>query len=156
MRKVIFIFVTCLLLGACSPGGRASGDDRNASRQKIVFSPSGLMLFAEKAETDAQRQKGLMGRRHLEDQEGMIFYFDQTDRHGFWMFNTLIPLAVVFINEELVVVDVQYMEPCSSPSPEDCTVYTASKPSRMAIEINQETARRYGIGSGDKIRLEGD
>jgi hypothetical protein len=132
-----------------------SGDDKNASRQKIIFSPSGLTLYAEKPDPDAKRQKGLMRRRHLEDQEGMIFYFDQTDRHGFWMFNTLIPLAVLFINEELVVVDVQYMEPCSSTIPENCPIYTARKPSRMAIEINQETARGYRIGVGDKIRFEG-
>lgn len=155
MRKVIFILVTCLFLGACSPGGMVSGNDKNASRQKIVFSPSGFTLYAEKADTEAKRQKGLMERRHLEDQEGMIFYFDQTDRHSFWMFNTLIPLAVLFINEELIVVDVQYMEPCSSTSPEECPVYTARKPSRMAVEINQKTARRYRIGLGDKIRLEG-
>jgi uncharacterized membrane protein (UPF0127 family) len=155
MGKVILLLVACLSLAVCSPGSGVSVDGKNSCRQKIVFSPSRLTLFAEKADTDAKRQRGLMGRRYLGDHEGMIFYFDHTDRHGFWMLNTLIPLAVLFISDEFVVVDVQYMEPCSSTIPEDCPVYTAKKPSRMAIEINQETARRYRIGVGDKIRFEG-
>lgn len=96
-----------------------------------------------------------MERTDLKEREGMIFYFDRTDRHAFWMFKTLIPLAVVFVNEELVIVDVQYMKPCPSPNSEHCPVYVARRPARMAIEINQETARRYRIGVGDKIKFEG-
>lgn len=154
MRVTIPLLVALLFLGACSPGEEVSSYEGNAAQQKITFSPSGLTLFVDKADTDEKRQKGLMERKDLKDKEGMIFFFPRTDRHAFWMFNTYIPLAIVFVNEDLVVVDVQSMKPCLSPHSEECPVYVSSKPSRMAIEMNQETARKYQIAVGNRITFE--
>jgi uncharacterized protein len=154
MKGTIYIVVALLLLCACSHEERVLGDGGDVSLQKVVFSPSGFTVVAEKADSEEKRQKGLMGRKSLKDHEGMIFYFDQTATHAFWMFNTLIPLAVVFVDERNVVVDVQFMNPCLSPKSESCPVYVARQPSRIAIEINQDAARKYRISVGDRIRLE--
>lgn len=154
MKHAILVFLMLLLLPACSHEEWVLGQERIASQQKIVFLPSGLRVIAEKADSEEKRQKGLMGRKSLTDHEGMIFYFDHTAIHAFWMFNTLIPLAVVFVNEDLVVVDIQCMDPCLSLKSEGCPVYVARQPSRFAVEINQDTARKYRIGVGNRIRFE--
>lgn len=146
-------FLISLLMGACFLSQGLLGDEGDKSRQRIVFSPSGLTILAEKADSEEKRQKGLMGRRMLKDHEGMIFYFDETARHAFWMFHTHMPLAIAFVDEDKVVVDVQFMAPCRSQKPQNCPIYVSRRPSRFAIEINQDVAKKYRIRRGDRIRF---
>lgn len=154
MKSTTYFLAVLLLLCACSLREKALAGEDALSLQRITFYPSGLTVIAQKADSEKKRQKGLMGRKSLKDREGMIFYFDETARHAFWMFKTLIPLAVVFVDEDLVVVDVQFMDPCTSSKSDKCPIYVARQPSRIAIEIAQGTAKRYRIGTGDRIRLE--
>lgn len=154
MKSTTCFLAALLLLCACSLHEKAFAGEDALLLQKITFYPSGLTIIAQKADSEKKRQKGLMGRKSLKDREGMIFYFDETARHAFWMFKTLIPLAVIFVDEDLVVVDVQFMYPCMSSKSDKCPVYVARRPSWIAIEINQGTAKRYRIGAGDRIRLE--
>jgi uncharacterized protein len=154
MKSSALVLLMLLILGICFHEGTVSADQGNVSWQRIKFLPSGLTIVAQKADSEEKRQKGLMGRRHLKDQEGMIFSFDETTIHAFWMFNTPIPLAVIFVDDNLVVVDVQYMNPCLSPKPDTCPVYVARGASRFAIEINQDVSRKYRIAVGNRITFE--
>lgn len=154
MKTAIYLVAAFLFLHMCFTAERVSGGEDKITRQKIVFPSCGLTITAEKAESEQKRQRGLMGRKTLKDREGMIFYFDETTRHAFWMFKTLIPLAVVFLDENLVVVDIQFMDPCISPKSEDCPVYVSRRPSRFAIEINQKMAKRYKIGVGERVKFQ--
>lgn len=110
--------------------------------------------MAAKADSEDKRQKGLMGRKHLGDHEGMLFYFEESALHAFWMFNTPMPLTVLFLDHELVIVDIQNMEPCLARKPEDCTVYVARRPSLYAIEISRDVYRKSRINVGDQVRFE--
>lgn len=143
-----------LLLCSCSHEQMVLEHQEAHSLQKVVFLPSGLTVLAAKADSDEKRQKGLMGRTHLGNHEGMIFYFDENALHAFWMFNTPMPLTIVFVDHDLVIVDIQNMEPCLGRKPEACTIYVARRPSRYAIEISQDVYRKYRIRVGDQIRLE--
>src|SRR6056297_767591 len=69
-------------------------------------------INVEIADSDKERQKGLMNRTSLCNKCGMLFIFDDERKHSFWMKNTLIPLDIIFINSKLKVVDIFHAQPC--------------------------------------------
>lgn len=84
----------------------------------------------------------------------MIFYFDRTGYHAFYMYNTRIPLSVIFLNESLRIVDIQDMAPCIEKNPSACPIYTPHAMCKYAIEVNQEFVKRHGIKTGELVRIE--
>lgn len=112
---------------------------------------------AEIARTPAQRQRGLMGRDHLPADHGMLFMYsrEQAAGNGFWMFQTLIPLDIAFINNEGRIVAIRTMQPCDSPSPSDCRAYTPGTSYAAALEVNAGYFAKRGIRVGDCVALPG-
>jgi len=133
--------------------GCSSSDAPDVSFHTVRFLPSKVSIRAEAAETDAARQKGLMLRTSLGENEGMIFYFADSGRHSFYMFNTKIPLTVIFLDETLRIVDILDMEPCPSQNPADCPIYTPRSYCRYAIEVNQNFVRKHEIKVGDLVKI---
>ena len=84
----------------------------------------------EVADTDATRTKGLMYRAALADGEGMLFVFDDTREHGFWMKNTFIPLDMIFIDDDLRVVGVH-----ARAVPQSTETVSVGVPSRYVLEV---------------------
>lgn len=91
------------------------------------------------AETDEQQEQGLQNVDKLEDDEGMLFVFDEEEDIWFWMKDTTIPLDVIFINEELEVTQVLQGEPNSEEMLEGRAAYV--------LEVNQNS----GIKVGDEL-----
>ena len=114
-------------------------------------------LDVEVARTPAQRQRGLMGRESLPADHGMLFMYprEQSGRNGFWMFQTLIPLDIAFINSEGTIVAIRTMQPCGSPSPSDCRSYMPDTPYAAALEVNAGYFAKRGIREGDCVALPG-
>lgn len=104
-----------------------------------------VVINAEMAETDLQRQRGLMYREHLGDDEGMLFSLDVQQMLNFWMKNTLIPLDVIFFNQRGEFVSSATMEPCASDT---CKTYPSEKPAMYALEVPSGFVRKRGIGPG--------
>ena len=89
----------------------------------------------EIADDSAERTKGLSNRQRIAGDGGMIFVFEKTDFHSFWMKDTLIPLEILWLDADFMVVDKKLM-----PVEEDPTNpqndYIPSAPARYVIEIN--------------------
>jgi uncharacterized membrane protein (UPF0127 family) len=141
--------VVFLALTGCSLGGNGDGKAR-----QVTFLPANVLLRAEVADTDRTREKGLMYRTYLGENDGMIFYFDQPGHHAFYMYNTRIPLSVIFLNGSLEIVDLQDMAPCMEENPSACPIYAPKAACSYAIEVNQQFVRKYGIKTGDRVRIE--
>jgi uncharacterized membrane protein (UPF0127 family) len=101
----------------------------------------------EIADTDAERQTGLMGRTALAEDAGMLFVFGQEQPLSFWMKNTLIPLSIAYISEGGTIVDIQDMEPL------DETSHPSAAPARYALEVNQGFFEARGVQVGDWVEL---
>jgi hypothetical protein len=71
---------------------------QSAALATIELSAGIHLIHAELADNDSARMRGLMYRQALAPNHGMLFIFDETDRHCMWMRNTLLPLAVAFID----------------------------------------------------------
>ena len=87
----------------------------------------------EVAKTQEQRQQGLMLRESLSEGNGMLFIFEEIDFHSFWMKNTLIPLDVIWISENMKVVDIQTLTPCES---EECPSFVPSVKASYVLEVS--------------------
>ena len=102
----------------------------------------------EIANTDATRTKGLMFRQSLADGDGMLFVFDQTSEHGFWMRNTFIPLDMIFIGDDLRVVGVH-----ARAVPQSTETVSIGVPSRYVLEVPGGWAERHGVTRGTQVEL---
>jgi uncharacterized membrane protein (UPF0127 family) len=109
-----------------------------------------VRVRVEIAATPSARAKGLMYRTALADGEGMLFVFDETKDHGFWMKNTFIPLDMIFIDEQLVVAGVH-----ENAVPQSTTTVSIGKESRYVLEVPGGWAARHGIAAGARVELPG-
>ena len=103
----------------------------------------------EVADTDAERQAGLMGRTVLPEDAGMLFVFEGEQTLSFWMKDTLIPLSIAYIDAEGRIVDIQDMQPLDDVSPH----YVSAEPARYALEVNQGFFEERGVMVGDTLEL---
>ena len=101
-------------------------------------------VTAEVANTDATRSTGLMHRRILPENRGMLFVFPEVGIHAMWMMNTYVPLSVAFIDTEGTIINIADMQPHTQ------TAHPAARPAKYALEMNQSWFRIRGIKPGDK------
>ena len=108
--------------------------------------PAGFhRIEAEVAANQADRTQGLMHRRVLAPNQGMIFAFPQTAMHCFWMKNTPLPLAIAFLDEKGKIVSIDEM----APETEDN--HCPAEPARFALEMNAGWFKAKGLKAGAVI-----
>lgn len=103
-------------------------------------------IEAEVAATQPQRMQGLMQRQAMAANHGMLFVFTQPARHCMWMKNTLLPLAVAFLDEQGRILNVAEMQPGSEEN------HCAASPARYALEMNTGWFKGRGLAAGTVIR----
>lgn len=103
------------------------------------------VIQAEMATTEVQRQLGLMHRKILGPNQGMMFVFDRPQQQCMWMKNTLIPLSVAFIDNKNVILNIEEMQPNTERN------HCATQPALYALEMNANWFKRKGIKPGAKV-----
>ncbi len=104
-------------------------------------------IDAEVAADQGNRMQGLMNRRAMAPQQGMLFVFPEEGRHCMWMRNTFIPLSVAFLDREGRILNIEDMKPQTEDS------HCAAGPARYALEMNRGWFAAKGIKVG--VRLNG-
>jgi hypothetical protein len=110
-----------------------------------------VVVRVEVADTDDERQVGLMNRESLPEDAGMIFLFDEDVSGGFWMKNTLIPLSIAFADADGTIVRILDMEPCEA---DPCEIYDPGVSYRSALEVNQGAFADWSVAEGDVLTLQ--
>jgi uncharacterized membrane protein (UPF0127 family) len=109
----------------------------------------------EVADTAQTRQVGLMNRSKLDENGGMIFIFDGTGIYPFWMKDTLIPLDMIWLNDQKEIVHIkENAQPCSTTIGAICSSIIPLKPALYVIELNGGEVEKLGLKTGDKINFE--
>lgn len=103
------------------------------------------LIQVQVASTGRQREIGLMWRKEMPVQEGMLFVFEQPAGQCFWMRNTLIPLTAAFIADDGTIVNLADMQP------QNDTSHCSGQPVRFVLEMNQGWFTKRGIRAGQKI-----
>jgi len=103
------------------------------------------LIRAEVAADMSSRSQGLMHRKSLAPNAGMLFIFDEAAPHCMWMKNTYIPLSVAFIDAQGVIINIADMQPHSEQS------HCAARPAVFALEMTQGWFAQRGIKAGAKL-----
>lgn len=119
----------------------------------ILVSPDGVKISvaAEIADGDAERSRGLMFRDTLPETSGMIFIFSEPRQLHFWMKNTLVPLDILYFDDEGTFVSRTTMVPCME---DPCPFYSSQGPSQYALEVNAGEPVTLEVGNGWKIETD--
>jgi uncharacterized membrane protein (UPF0127 family) len=133
------VLLAALLL-ATSLGARA-----DAAMRTVHIKVGSHPLKVEVAATDPEREKGLMFRRSMGANDGMLFIFDEPAYHSMWMKNTLLPLSVAFVDREGVILNILDMEP------QTLDTHMSAGPAIYAIETNKGWFAQKKIKAGDRV-----
>jgi uncharacterized membrane protein (UPF0127 family) len=139
MKTFVILLAVILLIPACM------------QKQPTLVIHSAAVDHQVKVEVvtkPADQAQGLMYRRSLGKDSGMLFIFRQEAPQSFWMKNTLIPLDMIFISRDLVIVNITTMQPCIT---DPCPDYTSRQPAQYVLEVNAGYCRSHGIAIGDRI-----
>jgi uncharacterized membrane protein (UPF0127 family) len=138
LMKKIWLILVLLLLVACESEDIVLIDNGNEK----------IKIKVEIADSAEERSYGLMFKEFLDENSGMLFVFDDENYRNFWMKNTLISLDIIFISEDLEIVDIKYAVPCLE---DPCVSYKSSKPAKYVLEVNGDFTIENDVGLGDKI-----
>jgi len=138
MRTAVLVSVFCLV--SISPG---SG---RAELPTLQLTAGMHLIRAEVADTPPARMQGLMFRKTLGQNEGMLFVFADSAAHCMWMKNTYVPLSVAFLDERGTIINIEQMQPHSEQS------HCAARPARYALEMSRGWFEQRGIRPGVRLR----
>ena len=135
---------------ATAEGGSAGSSTPVFTKEgEVVFISGGAAIKkidVEVADNEAERNQGLMYRPYMPDSVGMLFIFEQSEPQSFWMKNTIIPLDILYVNENKEIV---YIHKNTTPySEQSLPSYENAK---YVVEVNGGFTDRYGIKVGDSI-----
>ena len=146
MRLTVLGLIVSVLLCSCAA---LAGRDAVLPVQTIrIDTASGPKEFKVEVAADAVSQEhGLMYRRDLPADAGMLFDFHQEARVSFWMKNTPLPLDMLFIRASGVISLIH-----ANAQPNDTTEILSGGPVAAVLEINGGRAAALGIAVGDQVR----
>lgn len=137
-------FVAVLLVLASA---LAAAQDAPQPKLDTIDITAGMhVIKAEVAQTPNQQMVGMMMRKEMGANEGMLFANSDASPRCFWMRNTLIPLSIAFIDDDGTIVNIADMQPQSDVS------HCSAKPVRFALEMRQGWFAKRGLKAGFKLR----
>ena len=139
-KNIIFILIFLIFLTSCT-------------KYNTIYIDNGaeeIKIKAEVADTQEKRERGLQFRKHLDENSGMFFVFGADADYSFWMKNTLIPLDIIWIDEDKVI-HIEHALPCSI---EPCTIYSSTTPVKYVLEASPEFVTDNNLVVGTEIRID--
>jgi uncharacterized membrane protein (UPF0127 family) len=137
-----------LALAAALVACAALAQDQPQTNLPRVQIHAGMHIIdAQVASAPEERMTGLMFRKEMPQQEGMLFVFEYPAQQCFWMKNTLLPLSVAFVHDDGTIANIEEMQAQTLDS------HCSAKPVRYVLEMNKGWFARKGIKAG--FRLEG-
>ena len=137
IEKITFILFLLLLTSVA----------HSQSPLKIPIYIKDKEIWVEVAKTSEERARGLMGRKHLGKDEGMLFVFEKEDYHGFWMKDTQIPLSIAFIDKKGRILRITDMKPLTLEN------HNPPQPILYALEMKKGWFSANGIKIRDILRF---
>ena len=172
IKALAYILLVAIALTACNktpkPKGSSNGNKptKELKVQKYDFdnppefrkdgelqfiNDSDSIIFnidIELATTEEEHARGLMFRKQMDENKGMLFMFSYEDWRSFWMRNTLIPLDIIYVNAKREVVSI-----CKNAKTLDETSLPSEAPAMYVIEINAGLCDKYGIDKGTVVNF---
>jgi uncharacterized membrane protein (UPF0127 family) len=145
MTRITPVLIAVLAVGALPAASYAAG-------WAVAVFPSGEEFSLEVVIDPMDRARGYMYREEVGPNEGMLFIFEERDRHSIWMKNCLVALDIVWLDESFRVVDVAPdLQPCDPDR--RCPSALPLKPARYVLEVAAGNAKRHGLQPGARVNI---
>lgn len=150
------------LAACCCLSGCRDAEKPALKTEEVRFSKEGVLeilsaetdsvlavLDIEIADSEYETQTGLMYRKEMKKDRGMLFLFDEAEQHAFYMKNTLIPLDIIFIGSDREIATIR-----RNAQPLDEASIPSGVPVQYVLEVNAGLSDQWGLEPGDRIRWE--
>ena len=155
MRALLLILL--LLPFSCDSGENKSQPQSDAASRLPTIPltlPNGKVIRVELATDPVDQQRGLMYRTELPADRGMLFVFPQPGHHPFWMYHTLIPLDIIWLDANRSIVFLSAgTPPCQPEQGENCPNYGGEQSAQFVLELAAGVAAANGLKLGDTLRF---
>ncbi len=140
--------------GASAPPASTAADSAVLPTIPVSL-PNGTLIEAELAITAEDQARGLMFRRDLAADRGMLFVGDRASRRSFWMYQCYIPLDMVWMDGARRIVEIVHdAPPCRESDPQRCPSYGGGANSVYVLELRAGQARAQGLALGQQLTFE--
>jgi uncharacterized membrane protein (UPF0127 family) len=149
LKKTLSAALFLVLIFSCAgPAGSQGATDRpNPPLATADLRIGSALVKAEIADSELERNRGLMFRKSLADGRGMLFVFEKDTPIAFWMKNTLIPLSLAYLSSDGTIIQILELVPQSmEPRASERSV-------RYALEVPAGWFERVGVKVGDKVLI---
>ncbi len=156
LKSVTLALLSLLVFQACKETPK-----KKVKTAEVVFTKEGeLSIIKQKvdtlitkfdieiAESDYETQTGLMYRKSMEEDQGMLFFFPDERLHSFYMKNTEFPLDLIFIKNDLTIASFQ-----ENAQPFDESPLSSQVPIQYVLEVNAGLAQKWLLEIGDRIEF---
>jgi uncharacterized membrane protein (UPF0127 family) len=151
--KFLSVLGMTLVLIACGANTSPPPTPRPAPTAARVVFPDGYAVHVEIAADEDTRRQGLMYRDRLPADGGMLFFFPQNGDYPFWMKNTLIPLDLIWIDDQRRIAAIAHdVPPCKG---DPCPSVPPNAQARYVLEVAAGVAARHRLAKGQTLRFEG-
>lgn len=162
MNRIAVLAVAMLLSIVAARGVRAAeaaesgeaGKALKASRQTSLTFADGKTLRVDVVDAPMDRERGLMFRRSLPRDYGMLFVFPREEPLTFWMKNTFVPLDMVYIGPDKRVTAVFERVKASTPKTTDEDVARVGAPAQYVLELPAGAAKRHKVARGQSVTFD--
>ncbi len=146
------ILAALALSGALTTAGCSSSNITDEIGLTQVSLPNGVKVNAETMRSEAELMKGLMFRQSLPENRGMLFIHAQESTFRYWMYQTKIPLDIIWMDRDHRIVEISPdTPPCQSTLPNDCPSYGGNFKARYVLELKAGAAHKNGLKAGDTL-----
>ena len=117
---------------------------------------NGHTINVELANSPVTRAKGLMYKKEMPEDNGMLFIFPSEGKHRFWMANTYIPLDIIWISADKKIVHIEEnLPPCTETGGLHslCTIYKSEENAKYVLETNAGWAAKNGVVKENNVDL---
>jgi hypothetical protein len=143
----IMILAGCAILSSCAKKEDPSTD---VNLTPVTF-PNGQKIVAETVRQEFELMRGLMYRDSLPADRGMLFVYGKEEKHTYWMYQTKIPLDMIWLDHGHKIVEIAAnTQPCTTQA-SDCPKYGGNQPATYVLEINAGAAAKNNLREGDFI-----
>ena len=142
--------VLLMILFLCIPLNAIAEENKLCDLVIINKNNKSILLRVEIADNIETRGRGLMFRKELKENDGMLFVYRNKVKRNFWMKNTYIPLSIAYINGKGIINEIYEMKPLDTS-----ITYPSIMPAKYVLEVNKGWYARNNITRGCKIIFDG-
>jgi uncharacterized membrane protein (UPF0127 family) len=148
---LIAAFALYMIINNFFPGKKPDNEFAFRKNGELTFADSAgtpkTKIEIQIANTEFDRELGLMYRKSMEENQGMLFIFPAESVQSFWMRNTYIPLDMIFVNSNKRIITIHKDTKTLSDQ-----TYRSTAPAKYVIEVNAGFADKYNIKDGDEVK----